>query len=253
MTEIAPEAEAGSTEIGAGEPEAKPEESEEVEEIIETTETASSGPGAPGASGTAEATGSSSQATLGYLSYIVLLILGSMLIALGVLGLNVVKACPDTIKAGLTVNHAIISFSLGMGVGIIAFLILNLVFSYSTRIPLILLSLLTVLVGSINVSYLNSNDLASLKVFNVALIGLGAGLFISFAFSLVGGGVISSLRFLALFLSIAIIVFTSVIINTFNSCDKPEQAAASNNWAIFLLVIAIIMFILVAVSFYFYP
>lgn len=248
-----PGAQEGSQELPQEEPSTQKTEEEpstqktedEPDTIVQTTEESSAATPL-GASGES----SSSAVSLGYTSYIALFAVAALMIGIGTLGLNIYNACPD--KGPQNLNHSIASFALGMGIGIIVFIVLNLVMSYSSRITLVILSLFIIITASINIRYTDAGDLSALRVLNVALIGLGAGLFVTFLFTMLPTGK-NTIRILTLLLAIAVIVFSSANISMYNGCGKNPESSSSYGWSVFLLIAAILIAVLIALSFWIMP
>jgi len=180
-----------------------------------------------------------------------MIIIGIVITIIGFLSLNIYNSCPIGDRIKTQINYEISSFAIGLGVGILGFLFLNAIFKISPKVPLMLLAILLIAIASVNINYINKKFIPQLITFNTALIGAGVGLLLEFGSEFLDFvPYLELLQILSIILSIAIIVFTSTGINTYNKCNKPASTATDYYWLIGLLVFGILAIMLLIGSFF---
>lgn len=185
---------------------------------------------------------------------VVLLVLSFVIIAIGAINLSIYDQCSAADKPSAFLNYEISAFAVGFGVGIVAYLILGLAFRFWPAIALLLLALLLIVVSSINVAYVNAKNIDVLLVLNIALIGVGVGIALGFTIAALGWlPLLEQLRIMAIFTSVAAIVFASVGINIYNNkCHKPPGTSAYLTYLGIAIAIAALA-LLVTIGSYFIP
>lgn len=192
-----------------------------------------------------------------------ILLLGVIIIVVSSSGYYTKKHCLDK---KIAINSRIVEFFMGFGVGLIFYILCDLLKIVSVPIIIILGLFLTV-IGSVFINVYGkmkpecTEDTIGPEL-SMGLLGCGIGII---TFALLYNGLnfiknpLTKIRIIALITSIFIIIIPSVIINMINKCDKydsdteMEKIKSRKTFQIISLVLSILVFIGISVSFYFIP
>ena len=192
-----------------------------------------------------------------------ILVLGLIIIAVSSAGYYTKKHCTDK---NIGINSRMIEFFMGFGVGLIFYIICDLLKIVSVPI-IIILGLFLSVIGSVFINVYGKMkseciDNSMGPELSTGLLGCGIGII---TFALIYNGLnfikdpFTKIRIIALITSIFLIVIPSIIINMINKCDnydpdtKMEKIKSRKSIQIFSLVLSILVFIGICVSFYFIP
>jgi uncharacterized membrane protein len=205
-----------------------------------------------------------------WVSIIFFIIIGALLIYIGYLGLSIYGSCPSNNTAGI--NKSASAFAIGFGAGILAYviiLILSKIGLSGPSIPIIVFSLVIIIASIIAIERSNklkgnctTQTIESSQDAILALLGIGFGVLITYItlaiFGFIGG--VESVAFdlikyriFAIILCLFVIGFASININTYNKCGSSETQKSNRNFSIGVLVAAIVILILVVISFFLLP
>lgn len=188
------------------------------------------------------------------ISLLLLFIIGILTIIVGSLGISIYNDCPNNISSTF-VNKLGTSFSLGFGIGIILLIIFNIVFRFSTKLPIILISIILIVISSFNIYTLNKKSNSIIETqFEVAIatLGVGIGILLGMILGIIPiESILIKGQIFGLLLSTILIVFCSININTYQKCDKPSKAKTPLIGIAIILTIAILLFIGIIISFFF--
>ena len=195
---------------------------------------------------------------------LVIVVLAILIIIISSSGYYVKKYCKEE---SIGINSSMIQFFIGFGSGLIFYIVLSVLKIVSVPI-IIILGLFLSVIGSIYVNIYSKMSKECKKdtlgqELSFGLLGCGIGI-LTFVilYNSLGFIKIQSLkwRIIALIFSIFLIVIPSIIINMINKCgDNYENGVDKNKISsiktgqIVSLVLSILIFIAICVSFYFYP
>ena len=195
---------------------------------------------------------------------IFLLFLGIIIIVISSSGYYTKKHCLENTK--IAINSRMVEFFMGFGTGLIFYILCDLLKIVSVPI-IIILGIFLSIVGSV---YSNLFDkmkpecLDNTMGFELSMGLLGCGIGI-ITFALLYKALIfiknplTKIRIISLITSIFIIIIPSIIINMINKCDNydtetdMEEIKTRKTTQIVILVLSILVFIGICVSFYFLP
>lgn len=179
-------------------------------------------------------------------------VLGILLIVLGIINLYIFGECPDAEKPNVALNRETSAFAVGAGVGLIMFIILGFTLELSANFTVLFIAILIAATAAATIYYINVNDIPTLRVLTLGLLGAGVGLIIGFLLKMFTGEVnILLIQILVIIAAVATIVFASFGINMFNKCGMPSTATTFNILNIGFIVIGILLLIGVIVSFFY--
>lgn len=195
---------------------------------------------------------------------LVIIVLAILIIIISSSGYYVKKYCKEE---SISINSSMIQFFMGFGTGLIFYVIFDLLKIISVPI-IIILGLFLSIIGSIYVNIYSKMSKECKKdtvgpELSFGMLGCGIGI-ITFVilYNSLRFITIQSLkwRIIALIFTIFLIVIPSIIINMVNKCgDNYENDVDKNKISsvkkgqIASLVLSILIFIAICVSFYFYP
>ena len=184
-------------------------------------------------------------------STIALILLAGLMLAIGVLNLMIYGDCNATDKSTATINYYAAIFGAGLGAGVLAYLLLGWMFTWSAWIPLILLTLLIITLSSFNLYYFNSDLEMAGQALNTGLIGVGVGLALGFILSFIESvPEILKLQILGLLLAVSVVVFTIFGVNTYQKCHQPAAAKSDLIALAVMLAIGLLLLIGIIASFF---
>jgi len=195
---------------------------------------------------------------------LVIAVLAILIIIISSTGYYVKKYCKEE---SISINSSMIQFFMGFGTGLLFYLIFNVLKIVSVPI-IIILGLFLSVIGSIYVNIYSKMTTECKKdtigpELSFGMLGCGIGI-LTFVILYNGLGFIKieslKWRIIGIIFTIFLIVIPSIIINMINKCgDNYENDVDKNKISsiktaqIVSLVLSILIFIAIGVSFYFYP
>lgn len=180
---------------------------------------------------------------------ILLTLVGVFIIVSGIIIISIYNELTETEKKKVVAEYQAGAVAVGLGVGILSYLLLYFISKVNPDLPLILLSLLFIVVGIGGLSSTTTPE-----VFSGALIGLGVGLFISFLFTTVKFiTFIERIRLLVILFSVFLIIFPIIGLVEYNTSGKPEKLKNSTYYLYAIGAIAVILLIAASLSYIWIP
>jgi len=195
---------------------------------------------------------------------LIIAVLAILIIIISSTGYYVKKYCKEE---SIGINSSMIQFFMGFGTGLIFYLIFNVLKIVSVPI-IIILGLFLSIIGSIYVNIYSKTTKECKKdtigpELSFGMLGCGIGI-LTFVILYNGLGFIKGptlkMRIIALIFTVFLIVIPSIIINMINKCGDNYADDVDNNKIksiktaqIVSLVLSILIFIGICVSFYFIP
>lgn len=151
-----------------------------------------------------------------------------LLIVVGSLSMRIYQTCSRGGAISANINQYAAIIAIGLGVGLVSYLMLQALFNWVEALPLILLSGGAILVGAVNIGLRNSNHEDAAQAFNTGVLGVGLGLVLGFGLKLLKW-IPASFRIQALGMiaALSVSVFSIFGINTYQKCDKPTKGKSS--------------------------
>ncbi len=178
------------------------------------------------------------------LSTIFVVLLSIIALVIGSFSLRIYGACSESQRPAALINYYVSAFAMGFGVGMLTYLLLNATISLSAKIPLIVLCLLLIGIGSVNLYYFNQGNQSVGRAINTGLLGVGIGLIIALSLGLIGAiPVTLRLQILGIILSLSVVIFSIFGINTYQKCNQPP--AVRTDLIIISVMLAIALLLLI--------
>lgn len=184
----------------------------------------------------------------------VLVLLSAVLLTIGFFSLRIYQSCDAFGKDRSDVNYYASIIGIGIGIGILSYLLLTLGFILSEKIPLVILSLLLIGAASANIYFYNTDRTETGQALNTGLLGAGLGLTLGFTLLLLEAvPTLLRLRIIGFLLTSAVVVFSIFGINTYQKCEKPSDAKTPLIALSVSLGIGLLLFMGIVTSFFFAP
>lgn len=176
-----------------------------------------------------------------------------LIILIGGVSVSIYQQCSTTDQPNALTDYEISTFAIGFGLGILLFLLANWTFGRHAYISVAVLFLLLIILASINIYYLNNNQISNSLATNSALIGIALGMLLVIFPVYYYSGRTPNLGALVIFtviIAILAILFASVGLNIYSSqCHQPAGTGGSATFLGFSIALAIIAMIVAIVGY----
>lgn len=194
-------------------------------------------------------------------SLLMVFIIGILTIVVGSLSMQIYNDCPPTTSSSnIFANKLGTTFAIGFGIGICLFALFHFLFKYTSNLPIILISLILIAIPSWNIHNID-NLKTNCSVANVdsqldyalVMLGAGIGMMLGMIMTVLPMRALLKIRIFSVLLTMIMIVFSIIGINTYQKCDKPTKSKTPLTGLGVILGLSLLIFVGVLVSFYFVP